>query len=150
MTLYLLEVYAHLVSGVLLIGYALFWVVMAIGVGREGDSRLLAVINGSRWPPAGLPRGLRLPLPWLGWAFLLALAVTGLLLLHIRGLTPDALFSAEALAGRFGRLMAVKLMLFGLLVLGHAAATFRPRRWLAFTNGGLALVIVLVSVLIRR
>ena len=58
--------YLHLVSAILATGYALFWVVMAVTLGREEPAdakRLLGVVRSSRWPPAG---PLRLPLPVRG------------------------------------------------------------------------------------
>lgn len=148
MTVGWLEAYAHLVAGVLLVGQALFWVIMAAALGREESgteaTRLLGTINRGRWPPAGIPSPVRLPFPALGWLFLLVLAVTGILML------PGPTSPAELLGTRYGSILAVKLGLFGLLLIGHAIATFRPRRWLAFLNGGLAILIVCVSGLLRH
>jgi hypothetical protein len=132
--------YVHLVVSVLLTGYALFWVIMAIGLGREESpaegSRLLRVINAGRWPP-GIPWSLRLPFPGVAWLFLLVLAATGLALM-------------PGVPGAIGPVLGVKLGLVVLLVAGHGVATWRPTRGLAFVNGAVALAILLLSILLRR
>lgn len=146
MTIGWLAAFAHIVAGVLFVGQALFWVIMASALAREEGpaetTRLLGRINRGRWPPAGTPGPVRFPFPALGWLFLLALAVTGVLML------PGP--PRELLGSRYGSVLAVKLSLFGLLLAGHAIATFRPRRWLAFVNGGVAILIVCVSGLLRH
>jgi hypothetical protein len=132
--------YVHLVVSVLLTGYALFWVIMAIGLGREESpaegSRLLRVINAGRWPP-GIPWSLRLPFPVVAWLFLLVLTITGAVLMFR---VPVAI----------GPVLGVKLGLVVLLVTGHGVAVWRPSRELAFLNGAVTLSIVLLSTLIRR
>ncbi len=146
---YSMEAFLHLVAGVLLVGQCLFWVVMAVALGRETGAqesvRLLETINRGAWPPVGVPRALRLSLPVLGWCFLLALGATGGLLVARHAPFPDGLF-----AGHFGHVLAAKMALFCLLLVGHAIATFRPRRGIAFVNGALALLIVGVSALLRH
>ena len=148
LSLPLLAAYAHIVATVLLVGYALFWVVMTTTIREEEGPEsmgLLGLIQRGRWPPGGVPKPLRLTLPALGWAFLLALFLTGALLVVSGGRTWDAW-----LAGRSGGWPVAKLTLFVLLVVGQAIATMRPRRWLAYVNGGLAMMIVLVSALLRH
>ena len=65
--------YIHLVAGVLLTGYALFWTMLALSLARDSDGRRSNGCSGSRsrrWPHVGVPMALRLPLPWsvgLSW-----------------------------------------------------------------------------------
>lgn len=154
MITYTVSAFLHLVTGVLLAGYALFWVVMARGLRRERvaaeSMRLMDVINRGRWPPGGLPKSLRLPVPVLAWLLLAALTVTGVLLLSARGTTLDLLMPGDPIAGRFARVLAWKVALFTILVAGHVVATVRPRAWIAYVNGGLTLAVVIVSALLRH
>jgi hypothetical protein len=154
MTAYLIGSWLHLVTAILLVGNALFWVVMTTGVCRSGDpaesARLLGVVNSARWPHVIVPRALRLPFPALAWTFLIVLGVTGVLLLRSDGGTLGAAVREGAAEDRFGGLMRVKLALLGLLVLGQVQVTLQPRRWLAFVNGGVVLAIVAASVLLKR
>lgn len=147
MTVSWLEAFVHLVAGVLFVGQALFWVIMATALSREEGAteatRLLGRINRSPWPPTGTPGPLRLPFFALAWLFLLGLAVTGVLML-IEG--PPW----ELLGPRYRSVLTLKLALVGLLLVGHAIATLRPRRWLAFVNGGMAILVVCVSALLRH
>jgi len=142
MTSYHLFAYLHIVLVILLVGYTLFWVIMALAVALEEapteTGRLLGVINAGRWPPGGVPYAMRLRFPWLGWLFLALLGLTGGLLFTAVGdrVSPGVIHA--------------KLALFGLLVVGHALATRRPTRPLAFFNGACALAIVLLSALLRH
>ncbi|MGH6689338.1 MAG: hypothetical protein ACREF4_01465 [Gammaproteobacteria bacterium] len=148
LSLPLLAAYAHIVATVLLIGYALFWVVMTTAICKEegqGSVGLLNLVQRGRWPPGGIPKRLRPTLPALGWVFLVALFLTGALLLVSGGRTWDAWIT-----GRSGGWPVAKLALFVLLVTGQAIATLRPRRWVAYVNGGLAMMIVVVSALLRH
>lgn len=153
MTVSMVSAFLHLVGGVLLAGYALFWVVMARGLERDVDrresTRLLRVINHSRWPPGPAP--LRLPMPVLGWLLLGALVVTGVLLVGARATPLDTTGGAtDLLADGIGPVFAWKLALFAALVAGHLVATARPRLWIAYVNGTLVLAIVVVSALLRH
>jgi hypothetical protein len=144
----------HLVAGILLMGNALFWVVMATGAARsssqpEDAAGLLGQINSGRWPHVIVPRPLRLPFPALAWVFLVVLGSSGIFLLQSRA-TPGAVSPESVLQDRFAELLRVKLALLGLLLLGQVQLTVEPRRWLAFVNGALALAIVGVSVLLER
>lgn len=143
----------HLVAAILLMGNTLFWVVMAIGAARSTPStesaHLLGLINSGRWPHVIVPRPLRLPFSALAWIFVVVLGASGVFLLQSHGaLGPVA--PESGMEDRFADFMRVKLALLGLLLLGLAQATVEPRRWLAFVNGGLALTIIAVSVLLER
>lgn len=143
MTLAVLLVYIHLVSSVLLVGYFLFWVVMTVGLVRlepaaEVAPLTAAMLAGARWPPAVVPWTLRLSLPGLGWAFLAVLVLTGL---------------AAPLAGGgypAGGVLGLKLALLAALAVAHLRLGRRPTPGLAKLSLGLALGIVVVSVLLPR
>jgi hypothetical protein len=144
----------HLLAGILLMGNALFWVVMATGVARspsrpEDAAGLLGLINSGRWPHVIVPRPLRLPFPVLAWIFLVVLGLSGIFLLQGRD-TAVALSPESILQERFAELFRVKLALLGLLLLGQVQLTLEPRRWLAHLNGALALGILGVSALLER
>jgi hypothetical protein len=142
MNLLLALTYLHVVTSVLLVGYALFWFIMTVALDRmEPPARraeYLQVMSGGRWPPGGLPGKLRLPFPWLGWAFLAVLVASGV--------------AVYALGPRFlpDGPLGLKLGLLAVLVVGMAIALRRPSRWLATLNCAVALAIALVSALLRR
>lgn len=152
MNAYVISAFLHLVGGVLLAGYALFWVVMARGLTRSSgvaeSTHLLDAIHRSRWPPGGAPPPLRLPLAAIGALLLGMLAVTGVLLLNARDVRLEALFAVGQHTDRFVRVLSWKLVLFVAVVIGYVAATVRPRLWLAYLNGLLVLAIVVVSALL--
>ena len=83
MDLYRFSVFAHIFFSILLVGMALFWIIMHTALGRRFDAaestRLLNVAQSARWPHVAVPYALRLPLPWLTWAVILALCASGLL-----------------------------------------------------------------------
>jgi hypothetical protein len=143
MTLALLLAYVHLVSSVLLVGYFLFWLIMTVGLERlepaaEVAPLTAAMLAGARWPPAVVPWTLRLTLPGLGWTFLAVLVLTGLAASLNGGGYP--------VAGALG----LKLALLAALAVAHARLGRRPTRGLARLSLGLALGIVVVSVLLPR
>ncbi|MGH6912192.1 MAG: hypothetical protein ACREH6_06435 [Geminicoccaceae bacterium] len=131
--------YLHLVASVLLTGYALFWALLARSLGRKveaGESgRLLALAGRARWPHVGVPLAWRLPLPWVGWAFLLVAAITGVLLL-----------AGTPVSG----VLLAKLLLLVALVLVQLMLTVRPAPTLAYLNLAAVVLIVALSALLRR
>jgi len=89
MDLYRLTAYAHLVLAILAMGMALFWLIMLVALRQkfpqdEAD-RWLEAANRARWPHVVVPWRLRLPLPWVSWAILAALAATGILIARVHG-----------------------------------------------------------------
>ncbi|HKU60727.1 MAG TPA: hypothetical protein VJQ44_05865 [Gemmatimonadales bacterium] len=143
MTLAVLLAYIHLVASVLLVGYFLFWLIMTVGLVRlEPPSDIgpltSAMLAGARWPPAGVPWALRLTLPGLGWTFLAVLVLTG-----IAGSLGGARYPV---AGALG----LKLALVAALAVAHARLGRRPTPGLARLSLGLALGIVVASVLLSR
>jgi hypothetical protein len=131
--------YLHLVLSVFLVGYVLYWAIMVVALRRSGDGaetqRLLTVASHARWPHVVVPWKLRLPLPYVGWAFLVILVATGGLLTAAQGWSP---------------ILLLKLALFAALVAIQVVLTRRPVPALILANFGLALIIVVLSALLVR
>jgi hypothetical protein len=72
MDAYRLSVFTHILFTILLVGLALFWVIMDVALKRRFAPAeavaLLGTAQASRWPHVVVPWSLRLPLPWLTWA----------------------------------------------------------------------------------
>jgi hypothetical protein len=131
--------YVHLVAGVLLTGQALFWAMLALSLARDSDppkvERLLGVARGARWPHVGVPMALRLPLPYVGWTFLVATALTGVLLLA---------------GASFSGMLLGKLLLFAILLGSQLLLTLRPTSARAYLNLAVVVLIVAASALLRH
>ena len=124
-------------------GYFLFWLIMTIGLERlepaaEVAPLTAAMLVGARWPPAVVPWKLRLTLPGLGWSFLAVLVLTG-----IAESLPGARYPVASALG-------LKLALLAALAVVHARLGRRPTPGVAKLSLGLALGIVVVSVLLSR
>ena len=135
----LVVAYLHLLFTMFLVGYVLYWAIMAVSLRRDfapaETERLLGIANRSRWPHVLVPWRLRLPLPLMGWGFLAILAITGLVLM----------------AGfELGAFLALKIALVLLFALVQAVLTRRPGRALIMVNFALALGIVVLSGLLGR
>jgi len=94
-----------------------------------------------------LVRDLGLRWGGFGWPSLAVLAVTGILMVHLGGITMQHVVSGEFLHEPLGRVMAAKLFLVGWMVLyqifvGHRAA---PR--LIYLNMLAAVLVVVLSIL---
>ena len=139
MTGSLATAYVHVVLTVFLVGYVLYWAVMVMALRRGRDPaetlRLLGVASRARWPHVGLPWALRLPLPFVGWAFVVILLASGLALLPGHGWSP---------------LLLLKLALFAAFAIIQVVLTRRPVPALIFANFALALTIVVLSGLLAR
>ena len=89
MDTYRLSVFAHLFFTILLIGLALFWFIMRIALKRrfsDGDAtQMLAVAQASRWPHVAVPYKFRLPLPWITWAVIAGVWISGILIMNATG-----------------------------------------------------------------
>ncbi|HET7585386.1 MAG TPA: hypothetical protein VFK13_10780 [Gemmatimonadaceae bacterium] len=152
MNAYLLTVYLHVVVGVVLTGYALFWAVMAVtlradrrGLDPEGT---LALIGASRWPPVKLPNAVRVPVIWLGWLFVAFMVASGIVLIRQRGITMAELTAASFWTQRAGVALGVKLVLLVIFVVQHMRLARRPSRGAAVCAALLAFSIVCVSALL--
>ncbi len=105
--------FAHIIFSILLVGQALFWMIMASVLSRrhgalEAD-RLLQAANRARWPHVGVPPSLRIPLPWIAWLTLAAIAVTGAVGLMLRGWTGGWLWWTKL--GLFAAIAIIQLPL---------------------------------------
>jgi hypothetical protein len=134
-----LVVYAHLVFGISLVGYAFYWTVMVLSLRCDFSAaeteRLLEIAGHSRWPHAVVPWRLRLPLLYMGWLFLTILLMTGLVVGWDYGFVPLLVFKA------------VLVTIFAVI---QVALTRRPGGPLALINFALAVLIVVVSGLLAR
>ncbi len=70
----LLIIYVHVLSSVVLVGFALFGAILTLA-GAGGA--LVQRVYRAPWPPRGLPVPVRLPVFGLGWAAFLATAASG-------------------------------------------------------------------------
>lgn len=115
---YRLSVFLHIVFSILLVGLALFWIIMQMALGRRGDAataqRLLDIAQAARWPHVAVPQAWRLPLPWLTWGVILALCGTGVLAAAL-GRVPE------------GPLWWAKLALVAAIIVVQATMTGRAR-----------------------
>ena len=131
--------YVHLVAGVLLTGYALFWAMLALSLARDSGSSqvegLLGVTRKARWPHVGVPVALRLPLPVVGWTFLVATALIGVLQL-----------AGASLSG----MLLGKLLLFAILLGSQLLLSLRPTSARAYVNLAVVVLIVAASALLRH
>jgi hypothetical protein len=129
--------YAHVVCSVLLTGLALFWFIMLIALrqrfGPAETANLLQTVNRARWPHVAIPYALRLPLPWVTWVTVGALAVSGVVIVRIRGGVPA------------GALWWVKMALLAGVVVIQLLVTRRPNPKLIGINFILVLAMMLVS-----
>ena len=128
MDAYRVAVYLHIVLAVVLMGMGLFWLVMLAALRQrfssgETDQWLLEA-RRARWPHVLVPRAMRLPLPWVTWILLVALVLSGVFIVALRGM-PE------------GKLWQLKLVLVVVIVgvqipLSHhpSARTIRAGFWL--------------------
>jgi hypothetical protein len=146
---YLLIVYVHIVATVFWVGYALFWTIMAGTLSRSvpapESSHYLQLLQHATWPPKGMPAPYRLPFPALGWVALAVLMLTGALMLQQQGLTLQQL-----VAGTVNPFLVAKLGLVAVLCLCQLLLSIQPRVQLMPVNLGLALGVVVLSVLLIR
>lgn len=141
MGLYQFGAFVHLVGAVLLVGYLLFWAIMAFALGRRfapGEvARYLDIVAAARWPHVIVPWRLRLPWPMVGWTMLAVMILTGGLLLLVG---PVGL----------GGLMPVKLAAVLVLLALHHLLARRPRPPIAYAGLGVGLLIVALSAHLLR
>jgi hypothetical protein len=151
---YQINAYVHVMSTVLIVGYALFWIIMARAlrqrVTASESTRLLGLINQGRWPPGGLPSTMRLPFPGLAWAFLFVLIATGIFLHFYHGVTLEQVVSSDPPARRFAQLLLIKHGLIAVLLIVNLRLAFHATRWLIHANFLLALMVVGISTLLVR
>jgi len=138
MDVYRLTVWAHLFFSIVLMGLALFWLVMDVSLRRRFDAAAadgwLKALKSARWPHVAVPWALRLPLPWLTWAIIAVLAVTGIASGKLIGRVPD------------GSLWVAKFALLAALLCTQAWLTWRPSRSIIRVNFVVVMLTIVASV----
>lgn len=128
--------YAHIIFSILLVGQALYWMIMTIALSRRHDpaeaERLLQIANRARWPHVVVPPALRIPLPWIGWLTIAALLVTGAVSVMLRGFAGDLLWWIK-----FGLVVAIAIV--------QVPLTRRPQAVLVRVNFALVVAAIVVS-----
>jgi hypothetical protein len=136
MDIYRASVLLHLLCSILLVGQALYWMIMLSSLNRQFAEpvaqRLLLSANAARWPHVIVPYAWRLPLPWVTWITLAILMATGFAAMIDRG-TPG------------GPLWSLKLALLAAIVALQVPLTRRPSAVLIRVNFILVLAIIVVS-----
>ena len=136
MDLYRLSVVVHIFLSIILVGFALFWVIMYTALGRRFASqeteRLMGIVKQARWPHVAVPWQWRLRLPWLASLTLIALWGTGVANAKLHG-TPE------------GPLWWTKMALFLLIIGCQVLWSRRSSAPLGWLNFALVLVMVVVS-----
>lgn len=145
--------WVHLVAAVILGGYVLFWLVMAVAVRDESAAlpaadETLSLIGRSRWPPVVVPKAVRLPLFGLGWALVVFMAASGAVLLRARGIGSAQLASAAFWHERMGLAIGTKAILLVALAVTHARFARHPSPRAAVLGAILVVVIVCASALL--
>lgn len=147
-TLYLLSVWAHILAAAVWIGSMAFFALAIVPVLRQGHNRELML-------PMVQAIGRRFRV--IGWACLVVLVVTGLTNLWLRGIGASALMEASFWASAFGRTLAHKLALVGVVFVAtaaHDALSGSPRRklisWLGRVTLLLSMGVVILAVALVR
>jgi len=163
-TLYLLSVWMHVISAIVWIGGSVFLALILVPAMRQSEHRDVAAVIVS-WT------GRRLRT--VGWVCFALFIVTGTFNLGYRGYAWGDLFDGSLFAGPFGDTLAIKLIIFGLILILSAVHDFyvgpkatelmqadprspqarRLRRgasWLGRLNLLLALVVVFLGVMLVR
>jgi hypothetical protein len=128
--------FLHIVFSILLMGLALYWVIMsyalAKGRGTAEAAQLLDAAHRARWPHVVVPPSLRIPLPWMSWLVIAGLAITGIAGVALRG-APD------------NGLWPIKLALIAAVIAVQIPLTLRPHPALARIHFALVLATIVVS-----
>ena len=140
MIAHLLLLWLHLAAAVVLVGLALYWVILRLALARliqepAAVAALLRAAHAARWPHRVIPWRLRLPVPLLSLLCTLLLVATGLLL------------GAAAVEPGLWR---GKLALTALLLLVQFVFVRRPADWAIFAQLPLALLLIALSALAVR
>jgi len=154
MTWYLLNVFVHIMSSILWVGYLLFWTIIVGPIARrfgatEADG-ILRIVNLAHWPPPEIPAPLRMRFFQIGWVLLAVLAVTGVIMLAARGVTPHGIASGGLFLLPFGRALALKILLVVALLFLQVRLARRPSPRLVYTTMGVTVMVVAVSVFLAR
>ena len=160
---YELSVWLHIVAAMIWVGGMLFLVMVVVPWLRSRDRR----------EAAGLLRETGRRFRTIGWACFAVFVITGTVNLGMRGVRLASFFDSDWLASGFGRVVMLKIGLFGLIVAVSAVHDFvigprasaaieadprsesarllrRRASWLGRLNVVLALIIVFVGVMLVR
>ena len=112
---YLISVWLHVLAAAIWVGGMIFVALVVVPVIRrkelEGAGARLIHLTGVRFR-------------WVGWACFVFLLFTGLFNVFVRGFVSSDLFAAQFWAGPFGKLLAVKLIVFSLILASSALHDF--------------------------
>jgi hypothetical protein len=154
MTWYLLNVFVHIMSSILWVGYLLFWTIIIGPISRRSDTMeadgILRLVNLAPWPPREIPVPRRMRFFQIGWVLLLVLAVTGVILIASKGITPLGIVSGEVFLAPFGQALVVKLLLVVVLLFLQLRLARRPSPRLVYTAMGVTVILVGLSVFLAR
>lgn len=107
LTLYLLNVYVHVLSAVVWIGGMLFLGLVAVPIAQRMEPRAAAArfvrMVGRRFRP-------------IAWICICLLVATGIVNLYYRGVTPGYVLSGDLFQTVSGRLLAIKVALVALVI----------------------------------
>jgi uncharacterized membrane protein len=140
MTVYSICIGLHLLALSLWLGHMFVWSLITGPALKRIEPRETAEMLRE----ASLFRG------GLGWPALAVLVPTGLYMLHVRGITLEAMLSGAAFAGVQGTVLAVKLVLVGAMVVYQAVFGHRHAPIAIYFNMLAALVIIGASVVYVR
>ena len=113
--LYITSVFLHILAAVIWIGGMFFLILVVVPWLRAGN----------RAQAGTLLRDTGIRFRWVGWACLLTLLATGVLNLWLRRVRLSSFADPEWLASPFGRAVALKLTLFGLVLAVSTLHDFR-------------------------
>lgn len=113
--LYLTSVWLHIMAAVIWVGGTLFLALVLVPAIRQPEFRTVAVPM-IRWTANRFR--------WIGWLCFAVFLVTGSINLAFRGVTWSDLSSAMFWRGSFGSVLALKLLLFALLLAVSAVHDF--------------------------
>jgi hypothetical protein len=130
---------AHVFAAVILVGHLVYW------ASRVRPARPLAEAPADEVFSSRVHGKTR----WIGWFCLIALVVTGIVMLSNWHVTVQRVVSGHFLYTRFGRLMMVKLVGTALLALGLVYSSSTTRT-LACLNLLAGMMLILVSTLLVR
>lgn len=163
-TLYLLSVWIHVVSAIVWIGGSVFLALVLVPATRQPEHRGVT---------AGIVGWTGRRLRTIGWVCFGLFIVTGTFNLGFRGYTWGDLFDGSLFAGPFGETLAIKLIIFGVILILSAVHDFyvgpkatklmredprsprarklrRGASWFGRLNLVLALIVVLLGVMLAR
>ena len=113
--LYLVSVWLHVLAAAIWVGGMIFVALVVVPVIRRKELQAAA---------ARLIHFTGIRFRWVGWACFVVLLLSGLFNLLVRGIAWADLFAAQFWAGPFGKLLALKLIVFVLILASSALHDF--------------------------